>query len=171
MGFRLATRTADTIRLVAPTDDAVDHAELQRWSEAASDKDKNGKAKAPDLAAKAKLEAFRAYARGDSQDLAALPFRGDVRPVFLVVRPLNPRERSIAGCDGAGNMGAFNYDLCRLGLVAVEGLDGWQDSRESYHGIQVLTLDAVSQLPHEVAGFVANHVYALSRLPPFHAKS
>jgi hypothetical protein len=168
MGFRVLSRTADQLRLIAPSDDAVDAVQLRAWLEAIERQEKAPADPEPaDVqAARKRLAAYRAYCRGEAHDLNAVPLTAGIAPAYLIVRPLNPRERAIAGYDGSGNVGALAYDLVRLGLVKVEGLDGWKEQRESYHGLDVLTYECVSQLPQTVVEFAANHIYDLSALRP-----
>ena len=174
MGIRLLTRTADRIELVAPTDDAVDQATLARWEAEASELKKprdNDESPDPEFVARceasaADLARFRAYCRGESRDVSVLPRLPGVEPVKLVVRPLNSRELAIALSDGGRNWGALNYDLVRLGLVELRGLDAVL-GREDYHGIHALTLDSVGQLPPAVVQFLASHILKASTLPPF----
>ena len=152
MGLRLLTRTADRIELIAPTDDAVDQAAIARWE--------------AEEAHAADLTRLRAYCRGESRDVSVLPLVPGVEPVRLVVRPLNSRELAIALSHGQRKWGALHYDLVRLGLVELRGLDAVL-GREDYHGIHALTLDAVGQLPPAVVQFLASHILKASTLPPF----
>lgn len=168
-GARVLARTADTMTLIALTDEAVDIETMARWSaeerEAIAQWKRNGRqGPKPEHEEMRGLERYRA---GEDPTWKP-PLKSGLAPVLFHVRPLNHRERAICQTDGEGNLSAFAYELVRWGLVKVENLEEWDDDqRERYQGATVLTRAAVSVLPDDVVAFLAMHIHQASVLPPF----
>lgn len=157
MAIRPLTRTTDTLRLLAPGDDAIHF-------DAFNEKGEDGK---PTPEAKRLQQILARYLSGEDLDARQLPLVQGAEPTWWTVRTLNARELAIAGWDGSGNIGALAYDLLRLSLVEAEGFGDWKPVRETYHGVQALTLESVSAIPEHVAQFLAQAVTKVSTTGPF----
>jgi len=142
----------ETIRLISPTDPAID-------ADATSD------------------EALEAYTSGDSDDAASLSLRHGVDPVWFVVRSLTPREmrilRSVVAmpADDETQLATMvrlietGMQFLRFGLVDVEGWEGWAGAeRERLFGLRVWTEETIAAMPDGVLMFLGSAVMRHSTL-------
>lgn len=138
MALKLAIRSTDTLRVIAPGDDAID------WLETSEDHVKR-------------------YFGGE-YDLGLLVLKDGGVPSWVTVRALTEHERTLVEWDGTDNPGQHAYETVRFGLVGIEGLDAWKPAREAYCGSQVLTWAAVEQLEQPTILFASGVIRRLSML-------
>ena len=139
MALKLPIRSTDTIRVIAPGDDAID------WEATPTD-------------------GVTRYYRGE-YDLALLRVREGREPSYLTLRPLTDHERTIAELDGTANPGHQAYQVVRLGLVAAD-LPGWTPERELWCGSMALTQASLEAgLDGNAVLFACGVIRRLSTLP------
>ena len=125
MALRIPTRTNDQLTVISYIDDAIDFEH-------------------PDATG-----SIRAYIESDTPDYKDLPLLEGVTPTKFAIRPLSEREMAIAGDmarvyftpDGGEvavteNSSEANYQILRLGLVEVTGLEGWQGKLADVTGLE-----------------------------------
>ena len=144
MALRIPTKTSERLTVVSYLDDAIDF--------------DNPKVE----------EAIKAYIAADVPDFSVLPLVEGLEPTKFVIRPLSAREMAIAldlarvyGTSIGGelevsqNESEANYQILRLGLVDVEGLEGWAGTKERLYSSTVWTVESVEDIDRHTAEFLA----------------
>lgn len=162
----LPIRTSETVRLVSPTDPAIDveSTDPEYWAQ---------------------------YKRGEIWDPSRLQFKGTERPTWFVVRALSAREKEQADhikLDGIGSLRdertlagiaqaltAYREMCARFGLVAVEEETDSDPQpvdigpKTSHFGIRCWALSAMDRLPRDCVHWLGVVIDRLSTLDPTNA--
>lgn len=144
MALRIPTKTSDRLTVISYLDDAIDFDH-------------------PDV-----TEAIRAYIEADTPDYRDLPMLEGGEPTLFTVRPLSEREMAIASdmartyhtpedgeVDIIQNNSEANYQILRLGLAEVTGLEGWLGKKERIYSSQAWTMESVEDIDRHTAEFLA----------------
>lgn len=144
MALRIPTKTSDRLTVISYLDDAIDF--------------DNPKIE----------ESIKAYIAADVPDFRELPLLEGRKPTKFSLRPLSEREMAIAtdmarvyDTDPGGELGISqndseaNYQILRLGLVEVEGLEGWSGTRERIYSSTAWTMESVEDIDRHTAEFLA----------------
>ena len=156
MALRIPTKTSDHITLISYVDDALDFNHPD-WD-----------------------KALKVYLSSDVPDYQKLPMKEGVEPTKFTLRPLSERELAIAADMARAqdddkfqdldvtsfrqNATETNYQILRFGLVAVQGLEGWQGKKERVYSSTAFTMDSVEEIDRFTAEFLALSIFRWSAL-------
>lgn len=154
MAIRPLIRRTDTLRLIAlgdeaislPVDPGADAGEAERASY------------------EQRVQALTDYLGGRDIDVGRLTLVDGVAPTWWTIRALTEHERALLDVEGAQNVAHKAYEILRVALVQVDGLDGWRPERQEWCGLSVLTLGCLEWLPRETVRWLAGVIWRYSHL-------